>query len=115
MSKVEKYLARLMDEDLQEAIPAEVFIRAEALYQRGLLLEALPFYQFLVQQDSYSDQATYRNAQIHLDTGKTDKALNLLQGLTEKGNSPLWRKMAAETLAINKTIGPAGQYGQPVL
>lgn len=102
--RVEKYLARVMTTDLKDALPSEVFLRAEALYHRKQLKKALPFYEHLNMEKQYSDQALYRSAQINLDIGNPDRALNLLQDLTEKGISPLWRKMAEETMTINKTI-----------
>jgi tetratricopeptide (TPR) repeat protein len=100
--EVDRYLAKVMDKDLQNAVPEEVFLRAEALLKGGKERRALPFYQHLVEDSSFSDQAAYRCAQIYLSTGKSDEALKLLQSLAEKGNNPLWRKMAEETLAVQK-------------
>ena len=102
--RVEKYLARIMGKDLRKVEADEILIRAEALFLRGHLRKALPFYQYLTDQENYADQALYRSAQIHLETGRQDEGLNILQNLSEKGISTLWRKMAAESYEINRFI-----------
>jgi len=98
---VEKHLARTMDnQDLSKADPEDVLLRAEALFLRGMGRKALPLYRNLLARNAFFDQATYRSAQIRLTAKDTTQGLKLLRNLAEKGNSPLWRRMATETLAM---------------
>jgi TolA-binding protein len=98
----EKHLAKAMDTGLNTIEPDDVLMRAEALYRKGQGESALPFYRHLEQHEAYADQAGYRIAQIHIASDNQGPGLNLLQTLVEKARSPLWRKMAAETLAMEK-------------
>jgi hypothetical protein len=75
-------------------------MRAEALYRNGHGESALPFYRHLEQHEAYADQAGYRIAQVHMATDNQGTGLKLLRTLVEKARSPLWRKMAEETLAM---------------
>jgi len=98
----EKHLAKVMDTGLNNVEPDEVLMRAEALYRNGHGESALPFYRHLEQYDAFADQAGYRIAQVHMATDNQGPGLKLLRTLVEKARSPLWRKMAAETLAMEK-------------
>lgn len=78
--------------------PASLLLMAEAFYKLGKKDRALTLYERLVGFPDYADQARYREAQIYLAAGKREEALKDLQILVEKGKSPLWRKLAGETL-----------------
>ena len=77
-------------------------MRAEALFRSGRGEAALPLYRHLENLDAFADQATYRMAQVQMATDDHEAGLKLLQVLAEKAKSPLWRKMAIETLAMEK-------------
>ena len=98
----EKHLAKVMDAGLSNVEPDEVLIRAEALYRNGHGKSSLPFYRHLEQYEAFADQAGYRIAQVHMASDNQSPGLKLLRTLVEKAKSPLWRKMAAETLAMEK-------------
>ncbi len=101
-AEVDKHLAKVMSKGMESVEPDEIFLRAEALFQLGKGRKALPFYQYLIDKGVFADQAAYRCAQIKLAAGKDAEAVKLLQRLAEKSISPLWRKMAVETLAVKK-------------
>ncbi|MDW7757277.1 MAG: hypothetical protein SCH72_06295 [Desulfuromonadales bacterium] len=98
--EVEKRLAPLMDRNLQDALPEDIFLRAEALYRDDKPKSALPFFTHLAETSADADQARFRAAQIHLTAGKRSLGLKFLRQLAEEGRSELWRKMARETLAL---------------
>ncbi|BCA79102.1 hypothetical protein [Desulfuromonas sp. AOP6] len=100
--EVEKRLAPLMDRNLQDAHPEDIFLRAEALYRDDKPKPALPFFTHLAETLADADQARYRVAQIHLQTGNRSLGLKFLRELAEKGRSELWRKMAREALAMQR-------------
>ncbi len=101
---VEKHLSRNMGTDLSGADPGDIFLRAESLFKTGRTDQALPFFTFLIDIPDQADQALYRAAQIHLARKERGQGVKLLQRLAEEGKSPLWKKMAAETLAINAEL-----------
>jgi TolA-binding protein len=98
----EKHLAKVMDAGLNNVEADDVLMRAEALYRNGRGKSALPFYRHLEQYEAFADQAAYRIAQVHMATDNQSTGLKLLKTLVEKARSPLWRKMATETLAMEK-------------
>jgi outer membrane protein assembly factor BamD (BamD/ComL family) len=100
--KVEKYLAGTMDSDMRNAMPREVFIRAESLFMSSNGQQAQPLYHHLFTDDTYGDQAKYRAAQVYFMEGRESDGLKLLQRLVEEGNNPLWRRIAEEDIAIRK-------------
>ena len=98
----EKHLARIMATDLNGIEPIVVMMRAEALFRSGRGEASLPLYRHLEKFDAFADQAVYRIAQVCMATNDKGAGLKLLQTLVEKAKSPLWRKMATETLAMGK-------------
>jgi TolA-binding protein len=99
---VEEHLARLMTTGLDNVDPETVLMRAEALFRSGRGKAALPLYRHLEESAAFADQAAYRIAQVCMAADDKDAGLKLLQTLVEKAKSPLWRKMATETLAMEK-------------
>lgn len=82
-----------------EAIPpAGLLLEAEALRRLGHAQQALPLYEVLAEDGTFSDQATYRCGQILLAKGDRSKALNLFQTLAEKGEDGLWRQLARDSI-----------------
>ena len=82
--------------------PQGRILQAEALYRLGRSDRALPLFRALLDEAAVGDQAVYRAAQIELQAGRRQEGLNLLRRLAEKGNDPLWRRLAGETLAAQK-------------
>lgn len=95
-----KYLEKAIGADLSNNSADDIVLWAEALFRSGNGSKALPLYQHLREDTTYGDQAVYRLAQIEMASADTPAGLNLLQSLVEKGKSPLWRKLAAETLVL---------------
>jgi len=96
----EHHLARLMTSGLNDVEPEAIMMRAEALFRSGSDLAALPLYRHLEQFAAFADQAVYRIAQVHMTADDRSAGLKLLRTLVEKAKSPLWRRMATETLAM---------------
>lgn len=96
LDKVEEVLSPALSkpEDRRKH-PQLTFYLAEALFQRGKLKQALPLYQELDSEEPMADQASYRRAQIALQSGQKEEALNLFRELAEKGKNTQW-KIAAE-------------------
>ncbi|NOQ45922.1 MAG: tetratricopeptide repeat protein [Desulfobulbaceae bacterium] len=80
--------------------PEQTFQLAESFFQTEQYSEAIPLFERLREEDEHSDQAMFRLAQISLDQGARERALNQLNQLTEKGKDPLWIKMAREEIGI---------------
>lgn len=97
-----EHLAKIMTAGLNDVEPEAVLLRAEALFRSGRGVAALPLYRHLENLDAFADQAAYRMAQVYMATDDHGAGLKLLQVLVEKARSPLWRKMAIETLAMEK-------------
>jgi TolA-binding protein len=98
----EEHLAKLMTTGLNDVDPEAILMRAEALFRSGRGEAALPLYRHLEKIDVFADQAAYRMAQVHMAADDRSLGLKLLQALVEKTKSPLWRKMATESLAMEK-------------
>ena len=84
--------------------PEIQLLQAEVFYKMGRDDRALPLYEHLTGVSGFADQAHYRLAQIYLRTGKRAAAFKDLNDLVEKGKSPLWRKLAEETLQEEKML-----------
>ncbi|OEU53514.1 MAG: hypothetical protein BA871_04190 [Desulfuromonadales bacterium C00003096] len=86
--------------DRGEAIPPSgLLLEAEALRRLGHGQQALPLYEVLAEDGTFSDQATYRCGQILLIKGERTRALKLFQNLVEKGKNGLWRQLASDFIA----------------
>lgn len=72
----------------------------EALFQTGNIERAEKVLSYFEAEETWSDQALFRLAEISLRHGDTDKALKRFGELTEKGKSPRWKKMASERIEI---------------
>jgi len=96
----EHHLAKLMTTGLSGVEPGAILMRAEALFLSGRGVTAQPLYRYLEESAAFADQAAYRIAQIRMAADDRSAGLKLLQTLVEKATSPLWRKMATETLAL---------------
>jgi tetratricopeptide (TPR) repeat protein len=83
-----------------EPVPPEgLLLQAEALRRLGRARNALPLYEVLAEDGTYGDQATFRCGEILLADGRRNEALKLFRKLAEKGDDPLWRKLAGDALA----------------
>ncbi len=83
-----------------EAIPpAGLLLKAEALRRLGRGQQALPLYEVLLDDGTFSDQAAYRCAQLLLARGAHSRALKLFQDLAEKGEDSLWRRLARDQIS----------------
>jgi tetratricopeptide (TPR) repeat protein len=83
-----------------EAIPPSgLLLEAEALRRLGHAKQALPLYEVLAEEGTFSDQATYRCGQILLAKGERARALKLFQKLVEKGKNDLWQQLASDFIA----------------
>ncbi len=78
-----------------------LFFLAESYFQTQEYIEAEKFFNQLQDVKLYSDQAFFRTGQILLLTNKKKLALKRFKELTEKGTSPLWKKLAKEQVQIN--------------
>ncbi len=79
--------------------PAGLLLQAEALRRLGHGQQALPLYEVLLDDGTFSDQASYRCGQLLLSRGDRSRALKLFQALVEKGNDNLWQKLARDFIA----------------
>ena len=83
-----------------EAIPPSgLLLEAEALRRLGHAQQALPLYEVLAEEGTFSDQATYRCGQILLAKGERARALKLFQNLVEKGKNDLWQQLASDYIS----------------
>lgn len=98
----QQYIAAVVDEKSDGAVAADKMLQAEVFYTLKRDAEALLIYQQLQQDENYQDQAVYREALIRLRQGARSRGLKLLQQLVEKGTGTQWRKLAEETLEIER-------------
>ncbi len=101
-NRVEDYMSRGMDPNWKTVDESMILLRAEALYRARSFPEALTYYNYLIQKNSFADQAMYRRGRILYKMGQDRKSFNVLQRLVEKGNRPMWKKLAREFLALHK-------------
>jgi len=106
LDRVEEVLTRALPqpEDRQKHSDLTFFL-AEALFKRGKLVQALPLYRELEATEQFADQANYRRAQIALQSGQKEEALNLFRQLAEKGKSDQWKKAAAGAVLAEQAFG----------
>lgn len=102
--QVEFFLSRaLVDQTIRQAHPAAAIWLAESLFQLKKWGRAWSLYQELLANETFSDQARYRSAQILLIQEKKDEALKILQLLVEEGKNPQWQKVAESALLSEQT------------
>lgn len=82
--------------------PAGLILKAEALCKLGREAEALPIFQQLMGQEGFADQASYRYGELRLRAGHRSEGFSVLRRLAKEGKSPLWRKLAQESLVQAK-------------
>lgn len=82
--------------------PAGLILKAEALCKLGREGEALPIFQHLMSQQAFADQAMFRYGELRLRQGNRREGFNTLRRLAAEGKSPLWRKLAEESLVQAK-------------
>ncbi|PIE58470.1 MAG: hypothetical protein CSA33_03350 [Desulfobulbus propionicus] len=91
----EKALSSQVETDQEKAL-----MLAEAYYQNGQPEAAQLFFHFVVDGNEENDQARFRLAQIAQAENRKEEALKLFGEIAEKGNNPLWKKLAQEEIAI---------------
>jgi tetratricopeptide (TPR) repeat protein len=92
-----KYLEDI-SEKTKNSSPEILFMTGESLFKTGNMSGAEKAFIPLQEKKFHFDQVHYRLAQIELDKGNTEKALKLFREIVDKGESPLWRRYAAEEL-----------------
>lgn len=81
---------------------AGLILKAEALCKLGREAEALPIFQQLMSQEEFADQAMFRYGELRLQQGNRREGFSTLRRLAAEGKSPLWRKLAEESLVQAK-------------
>ncbi|MBE0584382.1 MAG: hypothetical protein IH612_11570 [Desulfofustis sp.] len=97
--------ANLLEElaKLPEALTdAQVFMRAESLFQLQRYPESAELFMQSRLIDEYQGQSVYRLSQIAGRQGNQQEALNLLKELAETTNDSLWRQLAQKELQVNR-------------
>lgn len=74
------------------------FVLAESYFKTRSYQKAEPLYQTIKDTRQFHDQALYRLAAIERKRQNTEKSLKLLRQLVEKGNEPIWQKLAEKEL-----------------
>jgi tetratricopeptide (TPR) repeat protein len=74
------------------------FILAESYFNTNNYQDAEPLYQTIKDAQRFRDQALYRLATIERKRGNREKSLKLLREIVEKGNEPIWQKLARKEL-----------------
>ena len=90
--------AMLAAKGLDERQLQALFLRAEALFDSGRKKESLSLYQVLASEPPHAEQARYRLGQIFAETDR-GQALKYFADLAEEAESPLWKRLAAESAA----------------
>jgi len=80
--------------------PQKTLIFGEAYFHTRAFEKAEPLYQALAKQPQNTDQALFRLGQIALEKDNTEQALNWFTEIAEKGEDPLWKKLAQEEIAL---------------
>ena len=78
--------------------PEALFMLGESLYQTGDMAGSERVFLDIKDKNFHSEQVNYRLAQIEIGKGNTEKGLNLLRKIVEKGESSLWQRYAAKDL-----------------
>ncbi len=74
------------------------FILAESNFQTKNFGEAERFFNIVKDENVFFDQSRYRLAIMEKNKGQEQKALKLFVEIVEKGNDPLWQKLARKIL-----------------
>lgn len=72
----------------------EIYMLAESLFQNNQMDLAGQLFSKIKSNDKFHDQACYRLAMIARQSGNREESLKLLSEIVEKGNDPLWQKLA---------------------
>jgi hypothetical protein len=95
---------QLLDtEKFQSQLPENsklLFFLAESYFQNEKYNKAKQLFIQLKTYPSYRDQAIFREGQILLENNEKRTALMRFNKLTEKGTSPLWKKLAEEQIQM---------------
>ncbi len=98
--EVIKILTPQLEQEGDQSEGDVIYQMAESYFQTENYSQAIPLFTRLMTTDAFQDQARYRLAQMSIASNNRDNALNLFKQLAEKGNSPLWKKLAREELEI---------------
>ena len=77
-----------------------LFMLAESVYQLGDSKRAAELFTHLQQDAAHQDQALFRLAEIARQNGQKESALKLFTQIVEKGNDPLWKRLAKKELEL---------------
>ncbi len=77
-----------------------LFMLAESVYQLGDSKRAEALFTPLQQDVAHKDQALFRLAEIARQNGQKESALKLFTQVAEKGNNPLWQRLAKKELEL---------------
>jgi hypothetical protein len=83
---------------------AQVYMRAESLFQLERYPESAELFQQSRSMDGYQGQSVYRLSQIARSQGNQEQALNLLKELAETTDDSLWQQLARKELQANRLI-----------
>lgn len=87
-----------------DQLPAEEYryMLAESYYQTDKFNNAHLLFEGLSENKKFSDQSLFRIAYIYRYNNQNKDALKLFSQIVEKGNDPLWKKLAARELEYNR-------------
>lgn len=80
------------------------YILAESFFQKNQISQAEELFLEVKSNPKFYDQASYRLAMIALNKGHKEESLKLLNEIVEKGNDPLWQKLAQKDLEFQKLM-----------
>ncbi|MFN2354750.1 MAG: tetratricopeptide repeat protein [Desulfopila sp.] len=81
------------------------FILAESYFKTNSYRKAEPLYQAIKDTRRFHDQTLYRLAAMEQKRQNPEKSLKLLRQLVEKGNTPIWQKLAEKELEFAELAG----------
>lgn len=102
-----KKVAALLKEVTPEPnkLPASSrFMLAESLFQLKDYAAAAEIFPLLENQDLYTEQAFFREAEIERKKGNEEMALKIFRRIVEKGKAGVWKKYAEQELEYSSLL-----------
>jgi hypothetical protein len=81
-----------------------IYMLAESLFQDNQSSRAEQLFLDIKNNEKFHDQACYRLAMITRQNGNKEESLKLLSEIVEKGNDPLWQKLAQKDLEFQQLM-----------
>ncbi|MDJ0623903.1 MAG: tetratricopeptide repeat protein [Desulfocapsaceae bacterium] len=79
-----------------------IFMLAESYFRTVDYLKAASLFEKIQDDKQFFDHARYRLALIARESGDVEKSLKLLAEIVEKGNDPLWQKLARKDIEFHE-------------